>query len=57
LGLHFTRLKHYFKANFEGIPPEVFKAIIVYVWMFTLFAKMNAYLRKIVKDLGIEINP
>jgi hypothetical protein len=28
----------------------------IYIWMFALFANMNAYLRKIVKDLGIEIN-
>jgi hypothetical protein len=29
---------------------------IIYIWTFTLFAKMNVYLKKITKETGIEIN-
>jgi hypothetical protein len=30
---------------------------IVFIWTFVPFAKMNAYLRKIVEEMGIEIDP
>jgi hypothetical protein len=30
--------------------------LIVYIWTFVSLAKMNAYLRKIAKEIGLEIN-
>ncbi len=29
----------------------------IYIWISTPLAKMNAYLRKIVEEMGLEINP
>ncbi len=33
------------------------KQFIIYIWMFVLLTKMNAYLKKIVEEIGIDIDP
>jgi len=33
------------------------KQFTIYIWTFTPLAKMNAYLKKIAKEIGIEVNP